>query len=455
MNLMEDLKAYVDGELSPERQSEIESAMEQDERLRQELEEIRVLSRLIGDCVVEPEPAGLERTLVLLEARKTKPFLTRLFTEPKRFGWVYAMAAFVLVAAIFPNVVNNSRADESAVAMDTATAATSKGVASSPSVDRQDRAEAPAEDAKSVYGYVGSSTERQDPSLAEGGLNGAPEMSLKRPSRTGFSGKISAGASAPSASGGVGVTGTTPGTPAPESNQAPGRVKKKGEMFRPFLVRTSEIALRVESVQKAQTEAENVAKSFGGYVEDSSGSAYQENAPTAQLTLRIPEPRFQQALLRLRSLGTVIASSVTGTDVTAEVADSEARLRVMRAEEESYVNMLKDSHKVTDSLEIKDRLSQVRQQIESLDAQRKSLRNQATYSTITLSLSQTAEVKAPPKVVKPTWFDRAWGGATERASGLGKWLAEVGMNLLVLSPIWLPVVVGLWWLGRRGSKMRG
>ena len=62
MNLMEDLKAYVDGELSPERQSEVESAMEQDERLRQELEEIRVLSRLIGDCVVEAEPAGLERT---------------------------------------------------------------------------------------------------------------------------------------------------------------------------------------------------------------------------------------------------------------------------------------------------------------------------------------------------------------------------------------------------------
>src|SRR4051812_7382917 len=113
MNVMEDLKAYVDGELLPERRTEVDAAMEQDERLRQELEEIRILSRLIGDCVVQPDPVGLEQTLQLLEARKPKPLFIRLFAEPARFGWVWAMAAFILLAIFLPRLQQAEESNDS------------------------------------------------------------------------------------------------------------------------------------------------------------------------------------------------------------------------------------------------------------------------------------------------------------------------------------------------------
>src|SRR5262249_39122793 len=112
------LKAYVDGELSPERHQEIEAAMEQDARLRQEMEEIRVLSRLIGECVVEIEPVGLEETLSALERRR--PFFAfsmpklGLCREPARYAWVWALGLFVLVAIFWPSLEDFSQAKSAA-----------------------------------------------------------------------------------------------------------------------------------------------------------------------------------------------------------------------------------------------------------------------------------------------------------------------------------------------------
>jgi hypothetical protein len=116
--------------------------------------------------------------------------------------------------------------------------------------------------------------------------------------------------------------------------------------------------------------------------------------------------------------------------------------------------MMKGARKVPDMLEIRDRLGSVREEIESMEAGRKSLRQQAAYSTISVTLSQPAPAKLVVKApAKPSWFDSAWRQASQRASALGKWLAEVGMNLVVFAPVWLPIVVGLWWLGRR-AKLR-
>lgn len=477
MNVMEDLKAYVDGELSPERRTEIDAAMEQDERLRQELEEIRVLSRLIGDCVVEPEPVGLEQTLKLLESRRTRPFFVRLFKEPLRFGWVWAMTVFVLLAIFFPFAGAGPRSfakmaeheDYAATADSTAPEASAKKMAS------------PAAAAARPEELKGGGGESNLRSLA------------KAPSSTGFAPNSSAGVHARrigapdqtrgGANGQVGGTtgGTTGGSmdsyfeqSQRDRNGSPdmpagGSTSNNGREFKvntqgtisapvaqpgqpPLLVRTGDLTVLVRSVTKAKADATNIAKTFVGYIEQSSASSDANDVPTASLTLRIPEQKFELAMKGLRGLGKVLSESTTGQDVTAQVADTEARLKVMRAEEESYVGMLRTAKKVDEVLEIKDRLSNVRQEIESLDAQRKALRNQATYSTITLSLTESQVIPKPP--AQPGWFDTAWDGAKERASGLGRWFAEVGMNLLVLAPIWVPVVVGIWWLGQRNRIRR-
>ncbi|HVT14352.1 MAG TPA: DUF4349 domain-containing protein [Fimbriimonadaceae bacterium] len=449
---MEDLKAYVDGELSPARRSEIETAMEQDEALRQEVEEIRVLSRLIGDCVVELEPVGLSETLALLERRKPRPLFIRLFTEPRRLAWVWAMSLFLLVAILMP-LVRRSDLDQSVAFNTGETASSDKAAASG-------QAEIEKAPARVQSGLSGGKSKAVSRSGVDEDVN-SPDRQTKGSRGTGSSGYTMNNGTPSKGGAGFGIeidglpsqaemqpTAPKPAGPAEhKQREVAQRATRQLLGQPPLLIRDGDLTVQVASVKKAAPEATTLAKSLGGYVESSSSSSDENDVPQAQMTLRIPEPKFDQAMTGLSKLGLVKSESVTGQDVTAQVADTEARVKVLKTSEQSYIAMLAKARKVDDALSIRDRLDDVRQQIESMEAQAKTLRDQATYSTITLALAE--KVEAPKPQPAPGWFDTAWSGAVERASGLGKWLAEVGMNLVLLAPAWVPIVGLAWWLGRR------
>lgn len=491
MNVMEDLKAYLDGELSPERRTEIEAAMDQDERLRQELEEIRVLSRLIGDCVVEVEPMGLDATLSRLEFHKQKPLLVRLFREPRRFAPVWAMAAFILLAAFLPGI-QGMLSHFSQYSMQTSTGSTAANSESAAkNLDASSRVQAGSNPASAAAGrdFTGDNLKSDQSFDSNGQLKGktgarsevqSPAFSDAGKSMGGFAGPSSRNGkwqAADGAAGGIVDQGNSPTLRTRGSNADPAErtfningsqvakpqtkpeyeisAQKKSPVVdsakvataAPLLVRNADLTMQVDKVASAQTQVTTITKSLGGYVESSSSAADANGVPTAQFTLRVPEPNFEQSLARLRRIGKVLAESVTGQDVTAQVADTEGKLKEMRAEEYSYLNMLAQTKHVDDTLAVRDRLDSVRQQIASLESTSKMLRNQATYSTITAIITQKTE--EPKPIPEPSWFDKAWKEATERASSVGQWLAGVGMNLLVLAPLWVPVVIGLWWLSRR------
>lgn len=399
MKEMEDLKAYIDGEVSPERREEIEREMATDPRLQREIEELRVLSRLIGEGVMQPEPTGLERTLSLLAARERKP-------KPVFGKWFLALgavcASVLMIAIFFPVFAQSKMAASDAVMMSEAKRAQAES--------DMEAADAPARPQTTGQGAATFG----DNSVAGGGFRGRAERS-KTEGRAEAYRPMSDGA----------------GAPGPQQ----------------LLIRTGDITIRVEKVQSAQESVVSLAKSLGGFVESSSVSSDEYSLPTANLVIRVPEKTFDSAMKRLAGLGEVRSQSTTGQDVTAQVADVEARMKVMKAEEESYVTMLRAARKVGELLEIKERLSSVRQEIESLDAQRKVLRNQATYSTISVSMEQIRQAGQPEP--SKGWFDEAWAEAVTRGAAFFRWLATVGLNLVIFAPLWLPVVAIAIWYRRR------
>lgn len=70
MSLHEDLKAYLDGELSPQRADEVRAAIDADPNLRREAEQLQALSVEIRSLAGEPEVVGMERAL---DAIRPKP----------------------------------------------------------------------------------------------------------------------------------------------------------------------------------------------------------------------------------------------------------------------------------------------------------------------------------------------------------------------------------------------
>jgi len=521
MNDMEDMKAYVDGELSPERRSEIEAAMEQDARLRQEMEEIRVLSRLIGDCVVEIEPVGLDETVARLERGRGRPrhVWLRLFKDPVRYGWAWALGLFVLLAIFLPMFQRAERPSEGKLAFyhadtvspsvqDDHTASSTPAPmagAGEPDTSGKIRNEgnaapgaAAAEGGRVRYRTPGRIGFGSAPVGSVQWVGGGPGTGTGTGTRTGTGSSVGGAArlgsegegyapnseagvdvlSSPYPKGGSAMDGTLKGdmpftmgmVPPKEtrngmpsvgagsrsarlSQEVGAKMKSAAQVptfAPPLLIRTAELDIQVSDVGSAVTQAKETTNSLGGYVQDSSTSMDEDNMPQAQMTIRVPVDRFEEAEKRLRKFGKILSESTSANDVTAQVADTEGKVSELRAEETSYLGMLRGAKHIDDNLAVRDRLDSVRQDLASLESQVKTLRNQATYSTISLSLTQNVAKPTPPPA--PGWFDTAWSGAKERASGLGRWFAEVGMNLLLLAPVWVPIVALFWWLGRRARR---
>jgi hypothetical protein len=80
-------------------------------------------------------------------------------------------------------------------------------------------------------------------------------------------------------------------------------------------------------------------------------------------------------------------------DVTRQYVDMEARLRNLRAEEAQYLAILKSAYKVEDLVQVTEKLSEVRGEIEQQQAEFQTLSKQVETVAITISLRAFADTQ--------------------------------------------------------------
>lgn len=93
-SIREQLKSYLDGELSPQDARQVERAMEADPELKQEFEELRRISATLREASIAPKAVGLESTLAALQ-RGARPV-----RRPLRWGPALALAGACSVALL-------------------------------------------------------------------------------------------------------------------------------------------------------------------------------------------------------------------------------------------------------------------------------------------------------------------------------------------------------------------
>ncbi len=395
MSYLDDAKAFVDGELDVMRAAEIERAMETDADLREEINAMKALGFELKRTAVAHPAKGAEKAL---EGFRRRPLLYRI---P-----VPLVAATCLVVASISAIplLTGRGGGETAMMTEMAPSASMKAGKGGAM--------------ESDTGLVNGVNAREVP--VNGNLLGS-EGSSSQPMRD-FSDMPTTGDN-PS----IGSTAT--------------------KVLSPDLIRTASMSVKVISAKQALEKAITLSKTMGGFYESSQHSAGENQNPVAQVTLRIPVNMFDPTLTALREFGEVVDEHSDSQDVTVQIADVGARLRVLKAEEESYVTMLRAGRKIGEILEIKDRLSTVRQEIESLTAQLKTLKNQSSYSTIACSFHERPRVKVqePPK----DWSDDTWANAVNGLKSVGRSLGQAAIFIFVFAPVWLPIAFLGWFLVRR------
>jgi hypothetical protein len=196
----------------------------------------------------------------------------------------------------------------------------------------------------------------------------------------------------------------------------------------PSIVRTADLQVRVKrgSFAGAVERATSIAAGAGGFVTSSSTSSYARGEATGDLTVRVPSARFDEVRRALAKLGTLEAATTGGQDVGGQLVDLGARLKTLRAEEGSLDGLLSNARDIGQILQIRDRLTGVRTQIEQLAGQQAALQGQVDLATIHVSMHEGGAKITPKHEDEGT----AFGDSVRTA--VDAMLAVVGGMVIVL-----------------------
>lgn len=202
-----------------------------------------------------------------------------------------------------------------------------------------------------------------------------------------------------------------------------------------------------EELSDAANDSMTITRELGGWVAATEIDT-QGNEGRAELALRVPVTRVEDAIVRLGELGTVTGQQVETVDLQAAIDRRQARIEnVLRAIRALELRLETEDLTPAQEIEIKLDLADRRNELADLRRANRSDRREAATSELTLVL-HTREA--------PASREEDEGGAAGAADDALRFLADAGtialFLVIVLSPVVLLAV--LIWLALRSRTRR-
>jgi Domain of unknown function (DUF4349)/Putative zinc-finger len=422
----EELMAYLDGELPPDRAAETASHLEDCRECQKLAADLREVSQMmmtweVEDLDVEPAAEIADELEGRGQGRRERAGIDRgayrmLWKRGLFWTGGAAAAVAILLAISVPSLLRSSKsAEESAAAARLRMGHETPGLP------------APGQGASdtSLSGY-------------------ASENRLSRPT--------AAPGATPQAGGGGG-------------HGSIGKLQKNGglDLYQleddtsgvptvngPMIVRTAELEVFTKEFEKARAGVDEILKRRHGYVGELNVNTPAGSARSLTGTLRVPASQLDATLADIRGLGTTQKESQGGEEVTQQYVDLQARLANAKHTEQLLTDILRErTGKLSDVLAVEMQISRVRGEIEQMEAQRKNMKNQVDFATLTVTF--TEEYKEQLKAVPPSTGTQFRNAAVEGYRSLVDgiisvllWLLSAGPTLLVWAAILFFPVRYLW-----------
>ena len=208
------------------------------------------------------------------------------------------------------------------------------------------------------------------------------------------------------------------------------------------IIRNGSLDLLVTDVGQSVAKIGSIVNGVGGFVEKSTQT--NSGGHSASVTVRVPAAHLDQVISQIKTLATTVdREGVEASDVTREYIDLDARLRNAQAEEAQYLLILKRATTIKDTLDVTEKLSDVRGRIEQLQGQMKFLTAQIDLSTLEISLRAESDATVAGFHWRP--LRQAKIALSEMVSGLADWVDSVVaffINLPLIA-VWFLSVLAL------------
>jgi hypothetical protein len=211
----------------------------------------------------------------------------------------------------------------------------------------------------------------------------------------------------------------------------------------------ADLRVRVDDLDvlgRRTAQAMQVTRELGGYVASVAQSSARGETAEADLVLRVPVARVEDAMIRLSALGTVLEQHVSIVDLENTVNQQRQQIRALKLQILRLTAALRQSLPADVRLRLQFQLDDARRNLAAVSGANKATLREAALSRISLSL--TTQHAAAAKHERGRI-----GGAV---SGALRFLAGAGAialaALIVLTPIAVLIVLG-WW-GVRAFRRR-
>ena len=122
----------------------------------------------------------------------------------------------------------------------------------------------------------------------------------------------------------------------------------------------------------------------------------------------------------------------TADDITLSYVATESRMKALETEEARLLELLAEAKDMADLLQIENRLTQVRTELEQVKSQLRVMDNKVDYGTLYLTVR---EVKEYTVVEEPeTVWERIGTGFMESLQSLGDFFVELFVFVIVALP---------------------
>jgi hypothetical protein len=200
------------------------------------------------------------------------------------------------------------------------------------------------------------------------------------------------------------------------------------------LVVTMDVGITVADVDQSRGAIRAEVERAGGYIADASSSG-SSTERSVRMELRIPADKVQGVRAALGRVGEIMSDVEKVQDVTEERADLEARLHNARTSEKRILEiMATKTGAISEVIEAEKEVSRIRESIERMEGQKRSLDGRIDLATVHVTLSgqpQPAAWQTPGKSIASAAHGGVRAAAAAGVYGI--------MVFVAVAPIMMPI----------------
>ena len=160
------------------------------------------------------------------------------------------------------------------------------------------------------------------------------------------------------------------------------------------IIRTANMSIIARRPSDVLDRIRAMSEGMGGFVVRSNLSGMRDAARSANIEVRLPAARLDEARAEVRKLAVAVEADTTeARDVTHQYVDQQAHLRNLRAQEVQYLAILKRAGSVKDVLNVTEKLTETRGASEALEAEIKSMEREVAMSLLAVSVVAEQEAQ--------------------------------------------------------------